>query len=193
MSNKKGFSLVELMVVITIMSILMMAGISSFSFYYKTFAETRLINIQKLLDFSIVNARISDETVIVCAATVDSFDSDGKLDENTFTCSNSTDWGDNPIVSFKSQDGTQYFNPLEDEMVANLAKGNHEHIYLSLSGNPAYFKISPDGFMATGNGNMVYCDKDNKYQAALITNMVGRVIYTDSPTKDNGDAYVCSV
>lgn len=38
-SKKKGFSLVETMVVIAIMTILMMAAISSFTFYYKTFAE----------------------------------------------------------------------------------------------------------------------------------------------------------
>ena len=95
-------------------------------------------------------------------------------------------------MSFKSVDGTPTFSAAAgDEMVSNLARGNNESIYVSLSGNPSYLKISPDGFMATGNGNMVYCDKENKYQAALIINVVGRVIYTDEPAKDNGDVYTC--
>ena len=54
-------------------------------------------------------------------------------------------------------------------------------------------KISPNGFMATGNGNITYCDKTKTYQAALVTNLVGRVIYTDSPTKSGtNNLYECA-
>ena len=190
--KEKGFSLVELMVVIAIMSILMMAAISSFSFYYKTFAETRLTNLQKMIEFSVIRARADGTTVILCSATADSFDSIGKLDPNTFTCSNTQSWGDNPIVAFESNNGEATYVDADDEIIANLPQGHNEHLYINLSGSPSYMKINPNGFMATGNGNIVYCDKTNKYQAALITNLVGRVIYTDSTTKAGTDTpYLC--
>lgn len=200
MNFKKGFSLVELLVVVSIMAILMMGAISSFKFYYKTFAETRLINLQKLIDFSVIQARINGENVIVCAATMPtegdpgggSFTSAGKLDETKLACTNSKDWSDNPIVSFISSDGSANFVKETDKVIANLAKGNNSSLYVSMSFGETSLKISPDGFMATGNGNIVYCSRDGEYQSALIINMVGRVIYTDEPTKDNGDAYTCS-
>ena len=191
--KKKGFSLVKLMVVISIMVILMMAAISSFSFYYKTFAETRLVNLQKMIEFSVVRARADGTTVIICAATADSFDLTGKLVPSTFACSNTQSWGDDSIVAFKSNNGEATYVDAEDEIIANLPQGHNEHLYINLSGSPSYMKINPNGFMATGNGNIVYCDKTNTYQAALITNLVGRVIYTDSPTKAGTDnSYECS-
>ena len=181
------------MVVIAIMTILMMAAISSFSFYYKTFAETRLINLQKMVEFSVIKARADGTTVIICAATADSFDSTGKLDPNTFACSNTQSWGDDSIVAFESNNGEATYVDADDEIIANLPQGHNEHLYINLSGNPSYMKINPNGFMATGNGNIVYCDKTNSYQAALITNLVGRVIYTDSTTKaGTNDLYECS-
>ena len=180
------------MVVIAIMTILMMAAISSFTFYYKTFAETRLTNLQKLIEYGVIKAHTDRKTVIICAATPDSFDETGKLDENSFACANSTSWGDDPIVVFESADGTDIYNA-EDTIIYN----NSEYAtrtwrtYINLAGNPSSIKINPNGFMATGNGNITYCDKSNKYQAALITNLVGRVVYTDSPTKDGGGLYTC--
>ena len=189
-SKNKGFSLVETMVVIAIMTILMMAAISSFTFYYKTFAETRLTNLQKLIEYGVIKARTDSKTVIVCAATPDSFDGTGKLDENSFACANSTSWGDDPIVVFESADGTDIYNA-EDTIIANMPQGHGGHIYINLTGNPSSIRINPNGFMETGNGNITYCDKSNKYQAALITNLVGRVVYTDSPTRDDGGLYTC--
>lgn len=190
-NKSKGFSLVEVMVVIAIMTILMMAAISSFTFYYKTFAETRLTNLQKLIEFGVIKARTDGKTVVVCAATPDSFDSSGKLDKNSFTCSQDNAWGDDPIVAFESADGTQTYDGANDEIIANLSQGHGEHVYINLSGSPSYVRINPNGFMATGNGNITYCDKSNQYQAALVINLVGRVIYTDSPTKDGGGLYTC--
>ncbi|MED7819582.1 MULTISPECIES: GspH/FimT family pseudopilin [unclassified Francisella] len=189
--KKKGFSLVEVMVVIAIMTILMMAAISSFTFYYKTFAETRLTNLQKLIEYSVIRARSDGKTVIVCAATPDSFDTSGKLDENSFSCANSPSWNDEPIIAFESEDGTEIYNGVDDNIIANLPQGHQGHIYINLSGSPSYIRISPNGFMATGNGNITYCDRSNKYQAALIINLVGRVVYTDSKTKDGGGVYTC--
>ncbi|MDE4984395.1 pilus assembly FimT family protein, partial [Francisella tularensis] len=61
--KKKGFSLFETMVVIAIMTILMMSAISSFTFYYKTFAETRLTNLQKVRDCGVIKARTDNKTV----------------------------------------------------------------------------------------------------------------------------------
>lgn len=173
-SKNKGFSLVETMVVIAIMTILMIAAVSSFTFYYKTFAETRLTNLQKLIEYGVIKARTDRKTVIVCASTTDSFDETGKLDENSFACENSTSWGGDPIVVFESADGTDIYNA-EDTIIANMPQGHGGHIYINLAGNPSYIRINPNGFMATGNGNITYCDKSNKYQAALITNLVGRV------------------
>ncbi|KEI34576.1 pilus assembly FimT family protein [Allofrancisella frigidaquae] len=191
--KKRGFSLVEVMVVIAIMTILMMAAISSFTFYYKTFAETRLTNLQKMIEFAVIKARVDGKTVVICAANADSFDATGKLDETTFNCANTDSWGDNPIVAFQSSDGTATYVANEDKIIANLPKGNNESLYINLSGNPSYLKISPNGFMATGNGNIVYCDKTNTYRAALILNLVGRVVYTDSPTKKNSnELYECN-
>lgn len=190
-SKKKGFSLVQTMAVIAIMTILMMAAISSFTFYYKTFAETRLTNLQKLIEYGVIKARTDNKTVIVCAATPDSFDGTGKLDGNSFACANSTSWVDDPIVAFESADGTDIYNGAEDTIIANMPQGHGGHIYVNLAGNPSSIRINPNGFMATGNGNITYCDKSNKYQAALITNLVGRVVYTDSPTKDGGGLYTC--
>ena len=191
-SKKKGFSLLEIMVVISIMTILMMAAISSFSFYYKTFAETRLINLQKMIEFSVIRARADGTTVIICAATPDSFDSVGKLIPSRFVCSNSQSWGDDPIVAFESKNGEATYVDVDDEIIANLPQGHGGHLYISLLGSPSYMRINPNGFMATRNGNIVFCDKTNKYQAALITNLVGRVIYTDSPTKaGTSDPYEC--
>ncbi|AIT10124.1 type IV pili fiber building block protein [Candidatus Francisella endociliophora] len=190
-SKKKGFSLVEVMVVIAIMTILMMAAISSFTFYYKTFAETRLTNLQKLIEFGVIRARTDGQTVVICAATPDSFDSNGKLDPNSFACSTERSWGDNPIVAFESADGTTTYDGDNDEIIANLAQGHGENIYINLAGSPSFIRINPNGFMATGNGNITYCDRTNQYQAALITNLVGRVIYTDSPTRDGGGSYTC--
>lgn len=190
-SKKKGFSLVEVMVVIAIMTILMMAAISSFTFYYKTFAETRLTNLQKLIEYGVIKARTDGATVIVCAASADSFDSNGKLDPNNVKCSGSKVWGDDAIIVFESADGTTNYDNSTDELIANLAEGHNEHIYINLWGSETTaIRISPNGFMATGSGNITYCDRDNNYQAALVINIVGRVIYTDSPTRD-GTTYTC--
>ncbi|ASG68010.1 type IV pili fiber building block protein [Francisella halioticida] len=196
LSKKKGFSLVEVMVVIAIMTILMMAAISSFTFYYKTFAETRLTNLQKLTEYSVIRVRSDGETVIVCAADAEaSFDKQGKLDSNTFKCftgKDDTRWGDRPIVAFESPNGNIIYNAANgDTIIGNLGEGHDENLYINLSGNPSYVKISPNGFMATGNGNITYCDRTNKYQAALIINLVGRVIYTDSQAKESGGLYTC--
>ncbi|AJC49244.1 prepilin-type N-terminal cleavage/methylation domain-containing protein [Allofrancisella guangzhouensis] len=190
--KNKGFSLVEVMVVIAIMTILMMAAISTFTFYYKTFAETRLTNLQKLIEYSVIRARIDGKAVIVCAANADSFDATGKLDETTLNCASTNNWGDNPIVAFESTDGTATYVANDDQIIANLPKGHSEHIYINLSGNPSYLKISPNGFMATGNGNITYCDRSSEYRAALVLNIVGRVVYTDSPTKSGGGLYTCA-
>ncbi|AJI48116.1 GspH/FimT family pseudopilin [Francisella philomiragia] len=190
-SKGKGFSLVETMVVIVIMTILMMAAISSFSFYYKTFAETRLTNLQKLIEYGVIKARSDGKTVIVCAANSDSFDGTGKLDKNSFSCLNSTSWNDGPIVAFESADGTELYDGNTDEIIANLPQGNGGNIYVNLAGNSGFIRISSNGFMATGNGNVTYCDRNNKYQAALVINLVGRVVYTDSPTREGGGAYTC--
>ncbi|MDE4996913.1 prepilin-type N-terminal cleavage/methylation domain-containing protein, partial [Francisella tularensis subsp. holarctica] len=70
-SKKKGFSLLETMVVIAIMTILIMAAISSFTFYYKTFAVTRLTNLQKLIEYVFIKARTDNKSVIVFDATPD--------------------------------------------------------------------------------------------------------------------------
>lgn len=201
-SKNKGFSLIEVMVVITIMAILMMAALSSFTFYYKTFAETRLTNLQKMIEFGVIKARTDGKTVFVCAANSDSFDGTGKLNANDFNCWGgsgdraSREWQDDPIVMFETANPTidgnrPLFDPNSDEIIANLPQGHDDHIYINLSGSPGYIRINPNGFMATGNGNITYCDRSNKYQAALITNLVGRVVYTDSPTKDGGEAYNC--
>ncbi|MBK2106979.1 GspH/FimT family pseudopilin [Francisella philomiragia] len=187
-SKGKGFSLVETMVVIVIMTILMMAAISSFSFYYKTFAETRLTNLQKFIEYGVIKARSDGVTVIVCAANAEiSFNSDGKLDKNSFSCLDSTSWGDAPIVAFESVDGTDVYNGAEDTIIANMPQGHGGQIYIDLLGNASSIRISSNGFMATGNGNITYCDRNNNYQAALVINLVGRVIYTDSPTRDNDE------
>ncbi|AXA33646.1 pilus assembly FimT family protein [Francisella adeliensis] len=196
-SKRKGFSLVELMVVIAIMTILMMAAISSFTFYYKTFAQTRLTNLQKLIEYSVIRARTDGTTVIICAAASNSFDGNGKLatgsecnGDTCFNCSDSSSWGDSAIVAFESTDGSENYNNNEDTVIANLAEGHGEHIYLNFNtGNE--IEIKPNGFMVNGNGNVVYCDRDNKYQAALITNIVGRTIYTDEATR-NGTTFTCS-
>ncbi|AEI36578.1 GspH/FimT family pseudopilin [Francisella salina] len=192
-SKKKGFSLVETMVVIVIMTILMMAAISSFSFYYKTFAETRLTNLQKLIEYGVIKARSDGKTVIVCAADAEVSFNDGKLDRNTFSClrgDNSDQWNDNPVVAFESDDGTGIYSA-EDDIIANLPRGHGEHIYINLAGDSSFVRIAPNGFMATGNGNITYCDRNNNYQAALVINLVGRVVYTDSPTRDGGGAFTC--
>ncbi|WP_432773608.1 type II secretion system protein [Francisella salimarina] len=190
-SKKKGFSLVETMVVIVIMTILMMAAISSFTFFFKTFAETRLTNLQKFIEYSVIRARSDGRTVIICAATPDSFDESGKLDRNSLSCSNSRLWGDDPLVAFESTDGTEIYDGNTDEIIANLPQGNGGKIYVNLAGNSGFIRISSNGFMATGNGNITYCDRNNNYQAALVINLVGRVVYTDSPTRDGGGAFTC--
>ncbi|AEB28470.1 pilus assembly FimT family protein [Francisella hispaniensis] len=200
-SKNKGFSLVETMVVIAIMTILMMAAISSFTFYYKTFAETRLTNLQKLIEYGVIKARTDGKTVIVCAASSDSFDSNGKLITNAFNCWSGNEtrasrlWEDDSIVAFETLNlnmvgGNPIFDPNTDNIIANLPRGHGEHIYINLGG-PGFVRIAPNGFMATGNGNITYCDRSNKYQAALVINLVGRVVYTDSPTKDSGGLYTC--
>ena len=192
MGNKdQGFSLIEIMVVVVIMVILATAAVSSFTFYYKTFAEIRLTNLQKLIDFSVIKARTDNTTVIVCVAAPDSFNTKGQLDRHGFNCANTRDWDDNPIVAFESIDGTVNYRSESDKIIASLPKGHNGHLYVSLSGSRTYLRISSNGFMATSNGNIVYCDKNNKYQGALITNLVGRVIYTDSKTKSNGSEYTC--
>ncbi|AFJ43673.1 transcription attenuation protein MtrB [Francisella orientalis str. Toba 04] len=93
-----------------------MAAISSFSFYYKTFAETRLTNLQKLMEYAVIKARSDGKTIIVCAANSDSFDGTGKLDKNSFSCLNSTSWNDGPIVAFERADGIELYNGNTDNI-----------------------------------------------------------------------------
>lgn len=191
LKNNKGYSLIELMSVIAILIILSLAAINTFTFYYSTFAETRLKNIQKLVEFGVVKARVSKRNVTICAFTPDSFDIDGRIKKNDIKCSNSSNWGDGPLVVFYSNGGDNYFNPATDEIIATLPKGYGESIKLSLFPATNYISIKSDGFMKTSQGSIIYCDKNNNYQAALVLNIVGRVIYTDSKTKQNGDLYSC--
>ncbi len=121
-----------------------------------------------MIEFSVIRAKSDGSTVIICAAT-----------PNSFACSNTQSWGYDLIVAFESKSGEATYIRAYDEIIANLYQGHNEHLYVHLSASPSYMKIKLNGLMATGNGNITYCDKSNKFQVALVTNLVGRVRYTD--------------
>ncbi|MFC4892583.1 GspH/FimT family pseudopilin [Pseudofrancisella aestuarii] len=173
--RNKGFSLVEVMVVIVIMTILMMGAISSFSFYQRNFAETRLTSLQNIIGYGQVVARSQRTSVVICPVTSDSYiGATDELNEDSLRCSGSSNWGNAEIVAFTNQSANGVFDKNNDEIISTLPTGKGN---ISTTFNTDFILISPVGFLNTTNASIIYC-LNGDYLAALQVNMVGRVVYT---------------
>ena len=175
----RGFSLIEMMVVISIIAILMVGALGSLQSLMKNTAETRMTSLQKLIDYGVIMARSERRNVIVCAITPDSLEIINETTNEVTPpqCMDSNIWGDNGIVAFLSDDPSATVATSADDVISSLRGGDGGVIDISLLGNSSRLSIRPDGFFATGQGNIVYC-KNNEFQAALIINIVGRVRYS---------------
>jgi len=174
--HSRGFSLIEMMVVISIIAILVVASLGSLQSLMKNTAETRMTSLQKLIDYGVIMARSERRGVIVCAITADSLEvqADGSITPPE--CSNSSNWGDSAIVAFLADDSSATIALSANDIISSLRGGDGGSIKLNVQ-NSARLSIKSDGFFATGAGNIVYC-RNNEFQSVLIVNLVGRVRYS---------------
>ena len=177
MKNVKhqGLTLIEMMVTLSIMIILMMASINGMKFYYSAFAQARLDNLDKLITYSIIQARVNNLHVIVCQPTSTSYDENGVLTSNPQCLTTGENWGNNPIMAFTNHDSNGIFDSSKgDKIIANLQSGTSgSNLYWNQGG---FLNIDSQGFL-DNNGTFLYCNNDNEFEAALTINTVGRLRY----------------
>ena len=153
----QGLTLIEMMITLSIMIILMMASINGMKFYYSAFAQARLDNLDKLITYSIIQARVNSVHVIICQLSSISYNENGVLTNNPQCLTSSENWGSNPIMAFTNHSDDGVFNSSNgDKVIANLQNGNGGNLYWSQGG---ILDIDTQGFL-DNNGTFLYCNND---------------------------------
>ncbi len=176
--KNKGFSLVEMLVTVSIVAILMTAAMGSMDYYYRNMADTRVTSLQKLFDYSIVMARSEGRNVVICPISVDSVAIDGSGVVDRPSCNSTSNWGNSGIIAFLADSTSATQATSSDDVLTSLASAGDGGQIASTENK---FIIKPTGFFTTDAGALIYCRK-GQFVAGIKTNMVGRVVYTDDST-----------
>ncbi len=163
MKNHHGFTLVELMTVITIATILISVAIPSLSSVYEAQrANMNIRKIQQSLQFA-RNAAINyNVRVTVCP-----------IDNNQ--CSNN--WSSGLVVF--SDSGTRRTLDGNDKILYQTGEFNPQDIVLY---NRPAVHFYPDGIASGSNGTLRYCPSNpsNPHSQAVIINQAGRVRFSSA-------------
>ena len=171
----KGFTLIELMAVIAIVSILFGIGIPSMQrLITKSEVASRVNQMVGLLNYSRVYSVSNNVVVTLCPSA------------NGQTCSK--DWSQGQMVFTDINK-----NHVKDEediilRVAPQLPENHVMTWRAFQ-NKKYLQYSPTGFTRYQNGTFRYCVTGEKlsYNRALIINISGRVRMSKDKNGDQVD------
>jgi len=160
-NNKSGFTLVELMLVISILGIIMSLSIPSFGGMIKrqkTIGEVN--NLISLIYLTRSEAIKRNRVVTLCRST------------DAQACG--SDWNDGWLMFVDdNRNGTK--DP-DEKIIRSGRPGNGYHISFSAFGSNRYMRFSPLGITLSQNGTFTLCpaDKDEHYARAVIVSKTAR-------------------
>ncbi|MCL1141475.1 GspH/FimT family pseudopilin [Shewanella gaetbuli] len=159
LKNRKGFTLVEIMVTITVASILLVIGVPSLvSIYEGVRANSNVDKIHNIVTFSRSQAISYGSTVNICPY-------------GTAT-SCGTDWGKGIRVYLNSNDVLRVIDSFNSsDKVTGPAK-------ISGNANGAHITFSPEGL--SSGGDIIYCPDGKTAQSKSVSiTSSGKVSYGD--------------
>jgi len=170
----RGYSLIEMMVTISIFVIIMMSSMSLVSFLSGASSESQLSKLEAVINYAKTQARINSASVVICS--LDSTATGSTIE--TPVCKSSTAWGVDPIVAFLSIDGSTTFDQVAgDKVVAHVPESEHGYI----ASNRNNIEIQPNAFVAT-SGAIHFCDNNGQIRGNLRISRVGTVTLDLSAT-----------
>ncbi|QYJ88989.1 GspH/FimT family pseudopilin [Shewanella halotolerans] len=161
MKHHNGFTLIELMVTLTVATILLSVGLPSLTDLYQAYrADSAIRLIQQTLQFARNSAINYGVWVTVCPVKDNQCANDWHLGLSVFTdsgTSNQLDGTDKLLIqtgSFDSGDFVYY--------------------------NRASARFQPDGLASGSNGTLRYCpgSANSPYSKAVIVNQAGRIRFS---------------
>jgi type IV fimbrial biogenesis protein FimT len=160
--NKKGFTLIELMVVISLVGILASLALPSF----ETFLRTRqMIGSSDLLYTSLYLARSEavkrNSTVTICKSSY------------ATTCGGS--WSDGWLM-FEDNNSDGNLDAGEDVITTGSPTRNYQLIWAPF-GPKNYIRFYKNGMTSSHNGTFKFCpdDLDSRYASAVIVSKTARI------------------
>ncbi|MGI2093128.1 GspH/FimT family pseudopilin [Shewanella oncorhynchi] len=157
-SHRKGFSLIELMTSLSILTILLTGGIPSLTDVYTQYrADSSIRIIQQTLQFARNQAITLNRTVTTCAVIDEKCVQNWQVGLTVFIDTNSNNQLDD-------SDKKLYITNAFDSK--DIVKYNRTAI-----------RFQPDGLASSTNGTLKYCPSSatSPYSRAVIVNQAGRV------------------
>lgn len=160
-THKQGFSLIELIITLSVSAILLAIGVPSLTDFYTNYrADSSIRIIQQTLQLARNQAISYNKKVTVCAITDEKCDSNWQVGLTVFIDTNNNSQLDNndkklyTTNAFHSKDIVQY--------------------------NRTTIRFQPDGLASGTNGTLKYCPLSvtNPYSRAIIVNQAGRVRFS---------------
>ena len=160
-SHRKGFSLIELMTSLSILTILLTGGIPSLTDVYTQYrADSSIRIIQQTLQFARNQAITLNRTVTACAVIDEKCVQNWQVGLTVFIDTNSNNQLDDSdkilymTNAFDSKDTVKY--------------------------NRTSIRFRPDGLASGTNGTLKYCPSSatSPYSRAVIVNQAGRVRFS---------------
>ena len=174
MQNSKGFTLAEMVVSLSILSIILSLAAPSFGNLLKSNRATALVN-DLLTDLHIARSEAikRNQPVTLCKSS------------NRQTCTGN--WGDGWIIFSDADRDRRIDEDQGDRLLATSdAVGNSLNVSWNAFRSDNYIQFSSMGFIHSNNGTFKVCPPDNdaRQARAVIINRVGRArVSSDS----NGD------
>jgi type IV fimbrial biogenesis protein FimT len=159
MTRNSGFTLVELMVTLSVVAVLLSAGVPSFSAMVK---NNRLVSesdeLRALLSAARFEAKLQRTTVTVCRST------------DAIECSPG-DWGAG-YMAFIDLDGDARLD--DDERLLEHRSKSTRGIGVSYSRAGGILRFDGNGYAADSSGTFTFCDERGAAQAReLMVSVVG--------------------
>ena len=164
-SHRKGFSLIELMTSLSILTILLTSGIPSLTDFYTQYrADSSIRIIQQTLQFARNQAITLNRTVTTCAVI------DEKCVQN---------WQVGLTIFIDTNKNSQLDD--SDKILYMTNAFNSKDI---VKYNRTAIRFQPDGLASGTNGTLKYCPSSatSPYSRAVVINQAGRVRFS---TDDN--------
>jgi type IV fimbrial biogenesis protein FimT len=176
MHNKTGFSLIELLITVVLISIISILAIPNFqSFFKQSQSKTLATQLMEALHLTRSEAMLRGITITLCQSA-----------DHT-TCSGN--WQDGQII-FADTKNTATVENKESLLYVFPSSRQKGILHWRSSLHRNYLSFYPTGFTRSEDGTFWYC-QTGKHQAtwAVIVNQAGRARYVDNAK--NLVAYLC--
>ena len=175
MNAIKGFTLIELMIVLTIIASLLSLTIPSFNSLLQKYRSYHVVSaLYQHLNYARAEAVTRSKVITVCGT-----------DDNT-TCNGSKDWSDLLILIFVDDNGNGDTDDEETILKIFDLKQEGGTLFWRSFRNKSYLQWLPNGFTNYQSGNFTYCpaNKDAHYAKKLIMNVAGRIYFGQDSDND---------